>query len=296
MKPIPFDYFAPTSVDEALTHLNELGYAGKVLAGGQSLIPAMNFRMARPGALVDLNNIPDLAYIRPNADGSVAVGTMTRDSAVEKHAVIAERFPLIAEVMTYIAHPQIRNRGTFGGAIAHADPAAQLPALSLLMNAELKIQKQGGQRVVAAEEFFFGPFMTVIEPEELLTEVLLRPLPRAHRFQLQTSFQAARRLRPGGGGSGGDARCRWQLQADPPGADQRGGYPDPFERSFQNPGGAETQPGGLPGKSLRRWSMLKLTRLRRARDRRLPPPPDAGSDGAWVERSLRTGCGGRSLR
>ncbi len=177
MKPIPFDYFAPTSVDEALTHLNELGYAGKVLAGGQSLIPAMNFRMARPGALVDLNNIPDLAYIRPNADGSVAVGTMTRDSAVEKHAVIAERFPLIAEVMTYIAHPQIRNRGTFGGAIAHADPAAQLPALSLLMNADLKIQKQGGQRVVAAEEFFFGPFMTVIEPEELLTEVLLRPLP-----------------------------------------------------------------------------------------------------------------------
>jgi CO/xanthine dehydrogenase FAD-binding subunit len=102
---------------------------------------------------------------------------MTRVSAVEKNAVIAERFPLLAEVMTYIAHPQIRNRGTFGGAIAHADPAAQLPALSLLMNAGLKIQNTGGERLVAAEDFFLGPFMTVIEPEELLSEVVLRPLP-----------------------------------------------------------------------------------------------------------------------
>lgn len=177
MKPIPFDYYAPTTVAEALEHLNQLGYNGKVLAGGQSLIPAMNFRMARPGALVDLNNIPDLAYIQPTAEGGVAIGTMTRDSAVEQSAEVAKRFPLIAEVMTYIAHPQIRNRGTFGGAIAHADPAAQLPALSLLMNASLKVMKKGGERVVAAEDFFFGPFMTVIEPEEMLTEVVLRPLP-----------------------------------------------------------------------------------------------------------------------
>jgi carbon-monoxide dehydrogenase medium subunit len=193
MKPIPFDYYAPTSVAEALEHLSNLGYSGKVLAGGQSLIPAMNFRMARPGALVDLNNIPELAYIRPNADGSVAVGTMTRDSVVEKSAEISRRFPLIAEVMTYIAHPQIRNRGTFGGAIAHADPAAQLPSLALLMNATLKIMKRGGERVVAAEDFFMGPFMTVIEPEEMLTEVVMRPLP-AHTG---SSYQQVSRQRGG---------------------------------------------------------------------------------------------------
>ncbi len=177
MKPIPFEYYAPSSVAEALDTIAELGYSGKILAGGQSLIPSMNFRVARPGALVDLNNIPELAYIRPNGDGSVAIGTMTRDSKVEHDAEIKRRFPLIAEVMTYIAHPQIRNRGTFGGAIAHADPAAQLPAISLLMNADLKLLKKGGERWVQAEDFFLGPFMTVLEPDEMLAEVVLKPLP-----------------------------------------------------------------------------------------------------------------------
>ncbi|RPJ43746.1 MAG: xanthine dehydrogenase family protein subunit M, partial [Chloroflexi bacterium] len=113
MKPIQFDYYAPTSVAEALDHLAELGYSGKILAGGQSLIPTMNFRMARPGGLVDLNRIPDLQYIRPSADGGLAIGTMTRDSVVEHDAQVLRAFPLIGEVMTFIAHPQIRNRGTF---------------------------------------------------------------------------------------------------------------------------------------------------------------------------------------
>jgi carbon-monoxide dehydrogenase medium subunit len=112
---------------------------------------------------------------------------------VEKSAEISRRFPLIAEVMTYIAHPQIRNRGTFGGAIAHADPAAQLPSLALLMNATLKIMKRGGERVVVAEDFFMGPFMTVIEPEEMLTEVVMRPLP-AHTG---SSYQQVSRQRGG---------------------------------------------------------------------------------------------------
>jgi CO/xanthine dehydrogenase FAD-binding subunit len=177
MKPIQFDYLAPTSVPEALEHISNLGYSAKILAGGQSLIPTMNFRMSRPGTLIDLNNIPDLFYIRPKSDGSVGIGAMTRDSVVEHDAEIARRFPLIAEVMTYIAHPQIRNRGTFGGAIAHADPAAQLPAISLLMNANMKILKKGGERWVPAEDFFLGPFMTVLEPDEMLAEVDLRPLP-----------------------------------------------------------------------------------------------------------------------
>ncbi len=178
MKPIQFDYYAPTSIEEALGYLAELGYSGKVLAGGQSLIPTMNFRMARPAALIDLNNIGDLQYIRPGGDGGLEIGTMTRDSVVEHHAEVRQAFPLIAEVMPNIAHPQIRNRGTFGGAIAHADPAGQLPAISLALNARMKIQKKGGERVVSAEEFFQGPFMTVIEPDEMLVEVALPPLPK----------------------------------------------------------------------------------------------------------------------
>lgn len=177
MKPIPFEYFAPTTVEEALEHLSNLGYGGKVLAGGQSLIPAMNFRMARPGALVDLNGVPELAYIKPTADGGLAIGTMTRDSKVEHSPEVAKRFPLLPEVMPNIAHPQIRNRGTFGGSIAHADPAGQLPAISIVLNANLKVLKKGGERWVKAEEFFVGPFMTVLEPEEMLAEVVLPGLP-----------------------------------------------------------------------------------------------------------------------
>ena len=137
MKPVNFDYYAPTSVDEALETLAELGYDGKVLAGGQSLIAAMNFRMARPGALVDLNNIPELSYIKPTADGGLAIGTMTRVNTVEHSPEVAKRFPLLPEVAKFIAHPQIRRRGTFGGAIAHADPAGQLPSIAMVMNMQV---------------------------------------------------------------------------------------------------------------------------------------------------------------
>jgi CO/xanthine dehydrogenase FAD-binding subunit len=135
MKPAPFDYYAPTTVAEAVEKLAELGYGGKVLAGGQSLIPAMNFRMARPGALVDLGKIKELAYIKPQADGSVAIGTMTRDTAVEEDEFIRKNFPIVAETVSYIAHKQIRNRGSFGGAIAHADPN---PCISRITGCEIK--------------------------------------------------------------------------------------------------------------------------------------------------------------
>lgn len=176
MKPAPFDYYAPTSLSEALDKLTELGYAGKVLAGGQSLIPAMNFRMARPTALVDLNKVKELSYIKPAADGGLAIGTMTRDSVVEENQLVNERFPILVETIKHIAHKQIRNRGTFGGAIAHADPAAQLPAAALLLDANLKILSKAGERWVKAVDFFIGPFMTVLEPEELLAEVVLPPM------------------------------------------------------------------------------------------------------------------------
>ena len=177
MKPVKFDYYSPTSVDEALAYLAELGYSGKVLAGGQSLIPAMNFRMARPSALVDLNNIPELQYILPDRVGGLRIGAMTRDSVVEYDPNIKQAFPLITEVMPFIAHPQIRNRGTVGGAIAHADPAGQLPAIVLTLNATMKIQKVGQERTVKADNFFLGAFTTAIEPDELLTEVFIPDLP-----------------------------------------------------------------------------------------------------------------------
>ncbi len=177
MKPAQFDYYAPTSVAEALENLAALGYSGKVLAGGQSLIPAMNFRMARPAALVDINNIPELAYIKPTPEGGLAIGAMTRDAKVESDPLVTQRAPLVPQVMKFIAHQQIRNRGSFGGSLAHADPAGQNPSLALVIGAKMKILKKGGERIVPAEEFFMGPFMTVIEPDELLAEIVIPPMP-----------------------------------------------------------------------------------------------------------------------
>jgi len=174
MKPVQFDYYAPASVDEALDTLAELGYNGKVLAGGQSLVAAMNFRMARPPALVDLNNLTELSYIKPTADGGLAIGTMTRVYAVEHDPEVKKRFPLIPEVAHFIGHTQIRRRGTFGGAIAHADPSGQLPAIAMVMDAKCLIRGKGKEdRWVDAKDLIIGPFMTVIEYDEMLTEVVL---------------------------------------------------------------------------------------------------------------------------
>ena len=190
MKPAPFEYYAPKTTEEALQNLTDLGYSGKVLAGGQSLIPAMNFRMARPSALVDLNRVAELAYIKPTPEGGFAIGTMTRDNVVEHDALIKQRMPIVAETIGYIAHPQIRARGTFGGAIAHADPAAQIPALSVALNAKMLVKRKGSERWLSAEDFIVGPFMTVLEPEEMLAEVVLPPLaPRTAGSYQQVSRQ-----------------------------------------------------------------------------------------------------------
>jgi carbon-monoxide dehydrogenase medium subunit len=174
MKPAPFEYYAPTSVAEALDTLDQLGYDGKVLAGGQSLIAAMNFRMARPAALVDLNNIPELFYIKPAPDGGYLIGTMTRDATVEHHPEIAKKYAIIPQSMYHVAHPQIRNRGTFGGNVAHADPAGQMPAVTLALDARYRYaSKKSGERWIAADEFFVGPFSSVLNPDDLLLEVHL---------------------------------------------------------------------------------------------------------------------------
>jgi len=190
MKPIPFDYYAPLNVEEALEYLSTLGDGVKVLAGGQSLIPAMNFRMSRPEALIDLNKIKELEYIRPTDDGGLAIGTMTRVSKVIEDPNVIKKFPIAIETMHYIAHRQIRNRGSFGGALAHADPAAQLPALAVALKAKMLVRSKKSERWVDAVDFFIGPFMTVIEVDEMLTEVVLPPMkPRSAGAYEQVSRQ-----------------------------------------------------------------------------------------------------------
>ena len=170
MKPPPFEYYNPQSLDEALSHLAEHGYDAKILAGGQSLVPMLNFRLAQPAILVDLNNITDLAYIQDNDSGGVQIGAMTRHAQVERDPVIADRVPLIHETMPMIATTQIRSRGTFGGSIAHADPSAELVAISVALEGNILLRSQSGEREVPAADFFLGMFTTQLEPEEILVE------------------------------------------------------------------------------------------------------------------------------
>jgi CO/xanthine dehydrogenase FAD-binding subunit len=177
MKPAPFDYYAPTTIEEALTQLADHGFDAKVLAGGQSLVPMMNFRLVQPSILVDLNNIPDLAYINPDENGGLRLGAMTRHHQVEVDPMVAERMPLLHEAMPKIGYPQIRNRGTFGGSISHADPSAELVSVSVALNGRFRLRSRKGERRVPANEFFIGLFTTVLEPDELLVEVALPPMP-----------------------------------------------------------------------------------------------------------------------
>jgi len=142
----------------------------KVLAGGQSLIPLLNFRLARPSLLVDLNRIPGLSSVAER-DGGVAIGAMTRDAVVEHHATVAEQAPLLAEAIRWVGHPAIRSRGTIGGNLAHADPAAELPAVAVCLDAQIDIAGPRGRRRVAADDFFRGYLTTVLEADEILTSV-----------------------------------------------------------------------------------------------------------------------------
>jgi CO/xanthine dehydrogenase FAD-binding subunit len=177
MKPAPFTYYAPTTVNESVTYLAKYGYEAKALAGGQSLIPMMSFRLAQPSILVDLNNVAELSYIRPAQDGGLLLGAMTRQRQVEHDLLVAERAPMVHAAMPKIAYPQIRSRGTFGGSLAHADPSAELPAVSVALDARFRVRSQKGERWVPADEFFLGFFTTVLEPHELLVEVALPPMP-----------------------------------------------------------------------------------------------------------------------
>ncbi|HEY7557576.1 MAG TPA: xanthine dehydrogenase family protein subunit M [Candidatus Binatia bacterium] len=171
MKPAPFEYFAPATLDEALELLHEYGDEAKLLAGGQSLMPLMNLRLARPKVIVDINRVSGLDEITTTAAGGLAIGALARQRTVEKSALVRERSPLLAAALPLIGHFQIRNRGTIGGSIAHADPAAELPAVSLLLGCEFALARKGSTRLVAAADFFLGYLATAIEPGELLTEI-----------------------------------------------------------------------------------------------------------------------------
>jgi carbon-monoxide dehydrogenase medium subunit len=184
MKPASFEYFRPASIDEALSLLGEHGADAKPLAGGQSLIPAMNFRLAAPSVLVDLNGIAALSYIKDDS-GDVRIGGMTRQRMVERSKLVSERVPLVAETMPHIAHPAIRNRGTVAGSLAHADPAAELPAVMLALKARLMVSSKTETREVEADDFFVGLFATAVQPGELLTEIRIAPPAKRSGFAFQ---------------------------------------------------------------------------------------------------------------
>jgi carbon-monoxide dehydrogenase medium subunit len=190
MKPPPFEYFAPDTIEEALTHLAEHGYDAKALAGGQSLIPMMNFRLAQPEVLIDLNNIASLSFINRDGNGELRIGAMARHSQVEEDPLVAELTPLIYEAMPKIATSQIRSRGTFGGSIAHADPSAELVAISVALDGRFRLRSLTGDRWFSANEFFLGLFTTQIEPDELLVEIAIPPLPPRSGWSL---MEVARR-------------------------------------------------------------------------------------------------------
>jgi CO/xanthine dehydrogenase FAD-binding subunit len=185
MKPAPFDYAAPQTVGEAITLLTENDPDEvKILAGGQSLMPMINMRLARPELVLDLSRVEELDYIR-EADGGLAIGAMTTKRAVEDSPIIRERHGLFHASTVIIGHPQIRNRGTVGGSMAQADPAAEYPAVAIALGMEMVARGPGGERTIPAEDFFITYLTTALEPNEILTEVRLPELPAGTGWSFQ---------------------------------------------------------------------------------------------------------------
>ena len=170
MKPAPFDYAAPETIEETLALLGEYGADAKLLAGGQSLMPLLNMRLARPSVLIDLNRVSALDYVKVS-DGEVRIGALTRQRAAERSPVVAKHLPLMTDALRWVGHAQIRNRGTIGGSLAHADPSAELPAVAAALGATFVVAGQSGTRLLLPEEFFVGYLTTAIEPAEVLTEI-----------------------------------------------------------------------------------------------------------------------------
>jgi CO/xanthine dehydrogenase FAD-binding subunit len=169
VKPAPFEYVRPRTADEAVAALSEAADA-KLLAGGQSLIPLLSMRLAAPSTLVDLNRVEELAYVRAD-DGDVRIGALARHAQVERDDAVAARQPLLRQALGLVAHPTIRNRGTIAGSIAHADPAAELPAVLAVLDGTVTTRSASGTREIAAADFFVGPLECVLRRDELVTEI-----------------------------------------------------------------------------------------------------------------------------
>jgi CO/xanthine dehydrogenase FAD-binding subunit len=178
MKPAAFDYVVAESIDAAVAALAAADGEAKILAGGQSLVPMLNFRLLRPSVLVDINRIPDLAFIEEKP-GTIVVGTLTRHYRLETSPIIARHLPILTEAMRHVAHLAIRNRGTIGGSLSHADPAAELPMLALLLDATLHVVSSNGPRTVAAQDFFIGPLTVDLAPDAMVTRIVFPKLPPA---------------------------------------------------------------------------------------------------------------------
>lgn len=170
MKPASFNYVAPTTLTAAIEALAAADGEGRVLAGGQSLLPLMNFRMARPAVLVDLNGIKELSFIEMRG-ASVAIGALTRHREIEQSPMIASRLPVMSLAMRHVAHLAIRNRGTIGGSLSHADPAAELPMLALFYDAVVTVEGPAGRRRIAAADFFVDALTNCLAPDEIVVEV-----------------------------------------------------------------------------------------------------------------------------
>jgi CO/xanthine dehydrogenase FAD-binding subunit len=178
MKPAAFAYEVPRSVEEAL---GSLGEDARVLAGGQSLVPMMNFRIARPERLVDINRIEALSYLRDDG-GALRIGALTRQATLERSELVARGWPLLSQAVRCVGHPQIRTRGTVGGSVAHADPAAELPVALTALDARFHVRSPRGTRTLRADELFVFHLTTALEPDELLVEIEVPPAPAGARM------------------------------------------------------------------------------------------------------------------
>jgi CO/xanthine dehydrogenase FAD-binding subunit len=176
VKPAPFIYHEPKTLFEALDLLTEFGETAKPLAGGQSLVPMMNFRLARPAHLVDLNGLRELDYLKVE-NGELRIGAMTRQRTLERSPIVAEGWPLLREATRHIGHVQIRNRGTVGGSLAHAYPCAELPVAMAALEASFVLRREREERIVPAKEFFVDFMTTVLQPGELLVEIRVPQAP-----------------------------------------------------------------------------------------------------------------------
>jgi carbon-monoxide dehydrogenase medium subunit len=185
LKPPPFDYVAPTSLEDALAALADGGEDAKLLAGGQSLIPLMSLRLAHPSVLIDVNAVRELASV-DQVNGALAVGAMVRHRTVERSDLVRQSIPLLTEAMPLIGHVAIRSRGTIGGSLAHADPAAELPAVALALGATFTMRSRDrGERTITADDFFRGYFTTALEPDEILCSVSFPVLPANTGFSIE---------------------------------------------------------------------------------------------------------------